>query len=60
MTLKVGDKIESHKMVMVITEETDKAFIGYHEYKGEKGSKLVLTKETLVNPHYCKHIKLLG
>jgi len=59
MDLRKGDKIESQKMVMVITGETKTAYLGYHEYKGKPVGQCSILKETLENPHYTKNIKVL-
>tara|TARA_R110002020_G_scaffold41921_21_gene123284 strand:- start:1451 stop:1633 length:183 start_codon:yes stop_codon:yes gene_type:complete len=60
MKLEIGKKVEWKKMIMVITAETEKSYSGYHEYKGKKVGKLILSKSTLTNPHLSKDIKLVG
>lgn len=57
LKLKKGDKIESNKMVMVITGETKTAYIGYHEYKGRPVGQCSILKEMFSNPHYMNNIK---
>lgn len=59
MELSKGDKIESNKMVMVITGESKDSYLGYHEYKGNPVGQCSILKTTLSNPHYSKGIKLL-
>ena len=54
-----GTKIESNKMLMVITGETEKAFLGYHEYKGKAVGQCSILKEMFSNPHYMNNIKII-
>lgn len=56
MTLKKGDKIESKKMIMVITGETQTSYLGYYEYKERPIGQCSILKDTLNNPHYRKNI----
>lgn len=59
MKLVKGDKIEANKMVMVITGETDKAYLGFYEYKGKPVGQCSLLKEMLENPHFKNNYKKL-
>ena len=60
-TLKItkGTKIESNKLVMVVTGETEKAFLGYNEYKGKVVGQCSIAKDMFTNPHYMNNIKIL-
>ena len=51
MKIKVGDKIKSHGMTMVITSETDTHFHGYNEFNDERHD-ISFRKEILDNPFY--------
>ena len=53
-----GTRIESNKLVMVVTGETDTAFIGYHEYKGKIVGQCSIAKDMFTNPHYMNNIKI--
>ena len=53
-----GTKIESNKLVMVVTGETEKAFLGYHEYKGKVVGQCSIAKDMFTNPHYMNNIKI--
>ena len=59
-TLKItkGTKIESKSLVMVVTGETEKAFLGYHEYKGKIVGQCSIAKDMFTNPHYMNNIKI--
>jgi len=59
-TLKItkGTKIESNKLVMVVTGETEKAFLGYHEYKGKVVGQCSIAKDMFTNPHYMNNITI--
>ena len=59
MKLTKGQKIESNKMIMVITGETKEAYLGYHEYKGNPVGQCSILKETLRNPHFVNRISLI-
>lgn len=54
-----GSRIESNKMIMVVTGETEKSFLGYYEYKGKMVGQCSMLKDTLVNPHFKNSIKVL-
>lgn len=58
--IKIGSKIESNKMIMVITGENKTSFLGYHEYKGRAVGQCSILKETITNPHYMNNIKVLN
>ena len=51
-----GTKIESNKLVMVVTGETETAFLGYHEYKGKVVGQCSIAKDMFTNPHYMNNI----
>ena len=57
-TITKGTKIESNKLVMVVTGETEKAFLGYHEYKGKVVGQCSIAKDMFTNPHYMNNIKI--
>ena len=57
--IKKGTKIISNKLVMVITGETEKAFLGYHEYKGKIVGQCSISKDMFSNPHYMGNIEIL-
>lgn len=57
-TIKIGTKIESNKLVMVVTGENKRAFLGYHEYKGKVVGQCSIAKDMFTNPHYCNSIKI--
>jgi len=54
-----GTKIESNKMLMVVTGETEKAFLGYYEYKGKMAGQCSLLKEVITNIHFENRIKIV-
>ena len=53
-----GTKIESNKMIMVVTGESEKAFLGFIEYKGKAVGQCSILKEMFNNPHYMNTIKI--
>ena len=55
-----GTKIESNKMVMVVTGENATAFLGYHEYKGKIVGQCSIAKDMFTNPHYMNNIILIN
>ena len=55
-----GTKIESNNMVMVVTGENEKAYLGYIEYKGNAVGQCSLLKEMFTNPHYMNGIKIIN
>jgi hypothetical protein len=55
-----GTRIESNKMVMVVTGENEKAYLGYHEYKGKIVGQLSIAKDMFTNPHYMNDIKIIN
>lgn len=55
-----GTIIESNKMIMVVTAVTDKAFLGYHEYKGVIVGQCSISKDMFTNPHYMSNITILN
>lgn len=60
MKITKGSRIESHSMIMVVTGETETAYLGYHEYKGKIVGQCSLAKDMLTNPHYMNNIKVLS
>ena len=55
-----GTKIECNKLVMVITGETEKAFLGYYQYKGKLAGQCSILKEMFTSPYYMKGIKFIN
>ena len=53
-----GTRIESNKMVMIVTGETETAFLGYHEYKGKIVGQISIAKDMFTNPHYMNGITI--
>ena len=53
-----GTRIESNKMVMIVTGETETAFLGYHEYKGKIVGQISIAKDMFTNPHYMNRITI--
>ena len=45
---------------MVVTGETEKAFLGYHEYKGKVVGQCSIAKDMFTNPHYMNNIKVIN
>ena len=60
MKLKKGDKIEVNKMIMVITGQTEKAYVGFYEYKGKPIGQCSILKEMLIHPYFKNNIKKLS
>mgnify|MGYP000916723465 FL=1 len=58
--IRKGTKIESNNLVMVVTGETEKAFLGYHEYKGKVVGQCSIAKDMFTNPHYMNNIKVIN
>ena len=58
LNIKKGTKIESNKLVMIVTGENEKAFLGYHEYKGEIVGQCSIAKDMFTNPHYMNNINI--
>jgi hypothetical protein len=57
--LKKGDRVEAKKMIMVITGESEKAYLGYFEYKGRAVGQCSLEKALLDNPHFENNYTIL-
>lgn len=57
MKLKIGDKVISNGLTMIIESETKTYYKG--SYEGRKNSVAILTKDTLINPHYLKNITIV-
>lgn len=57
-TIVKGTKIESKKLVMIVTGETKTSFTGYHEYKGKNVGECSIDKSMFSNPHYMNDIKI--
>jgi len=53
-----GTKIESNNLVMIVTSVTEKAYLGYHEYKGQIVGQCSISKDMFSNPHYMNNIKI--
>jgi hypothetical protein len=60
MKITKGTRIESHNMIMVVTGETEKAYLGYHEYKGTIVGQCSIVKDMFTNPHYMNNIKIIN
>jgi hypothetical protein len=60
LNITKGTKIESNNMIMVVTGENEKAYLGYIEYKGNAVGQCSLLKEMFTNPHYMNGIKILN
>jgi hypothetical protein len=59
MKITKGTKIECNKMIMVVTGENEKSFLGYYEYKGKIAGQCSIAKDMFINPHYMNNIKIL-
>ena len=59
-TIKIGTKIESNKMVMVVTGETSTSFLGFHQYNGKLVGQCSIAKDMFTNPHYMNNIKIVN
>lgn len=59
-TITKGTKIESNKLTMVVTGETEKSFLGYIEYKGNACGQCSIAKDMFTNPHYMNDIKIIN
>jgi hypothetical protein len=61
--IQVGTKIQGYGgQVMIVTEITKKYIKGISEYakvKYNKESEMILSYETLLNPHYNKDLKII-
>jgi len=55
-----GTRIESNKMVMVVTGENEKSFLGFHEYKGVIVGQCSIAKDMFKNPHYANNISIIN
>ncbi len=55
-----GTKILSNNLVMVVTGENEKAYLGYHEYKGNIVGQCSIAKDMFTNPHYMSNIQILN
>jgi hypothetical protein len=60
LNIKKGTKIESNKIIMVVTGENEKAYLGYISYKDKAVGQCSMLKEMFTNPHYCNNIKILN
>lgn len=58
--IKVGTMLEAKKMVMVVTGENEKRFLGYTLYKGKNVGECAICKDMFVNPHYMYDIKIIN
>jgi hypothetical protein len=59
MEIKTGTKIQTLYGTMTVTGEAAKFYTGYTERRGKK-IETFIAKETLVNPHYVKNIKIIA
>lgn len=57
--IKTGTRLLANGLVMVITGESDKAFMGYYQYKGKAVGQCSILKEMFTNPHYKDGIQIL-
>ena len=59
-TIKIGTKIISNNMIMVVTGKTKTDFVGYIERNGEKisGDDVRIQFSTFTNPHYQSGIRI--
>lgn len=60
MKLTKGAKLEANKMIMVITCETESAYLGYYEYKGRAVGQCSLEKSAFENMHIAKRITIIS
>lgn len=58
--VKVGTKIISNKMVMIVTGENEKMFFGYFLYKGKNAGECTIHKSIFNNPHYKDGIQIIN
>ena len=58
--IKNGTKIESKKMIMVVTGKSETAFLGYISYNGKAVGQCSLSFEMFTNPHYANDIKIIN
>lgn len=58
--ITIGSKIVANGATMVVTKITDKAYIGYSEYKGKNVGECRMQKDMLTNPHYMNGIAILA
>ena len=55
-----GTKIESHKIIMVVTGRNDTCFLGYISFNNKAVGQISLAFEMFTNPHYCNNIKIIN
>lgn len=60
MKLNKGAVLEANKMIMVVTGETETAYLGYYEYKGKPVGQCSLEKSAFDNMHLAKRIKVIS
>jgi hypothetical protein len=58
--IKKGTRIEAKKMIMVVTGENEKAFLGYYEYKGNPVGQCSILKDMFSNPHFMNGITIIS
>ncbi len=58
--ITIGTIIESNGMKMRVDAIKKESFTGQTIYKGKEMGLTVLSFKTLLNPHYCKTIKILN
>ena len=58
--IKRGTKIQAKSMVMVVTGESETAFLGYILYKGKPAGQISLAFDTFENPHYNSDLAIIG
>lgn len=57
--IKNGTKIIANGLVMIVTGENEKSYIGYNEYKGKNVGACLLYKDMFTNPHYMNSIQII-
>ena len=58
--IKKGVKIQAKSMVMVVTGESETAFLGYILYKGKPAGQISLAFDMFENPHYNSDLTIIG
>ena len=58
--IKKGTKIQAKSVVMVVTGESETAFLGYILYKGKPAGQISLAFDTFENPHYNSDLAIIG
>ena len=58
--IKRGTKIQAKSVVMVVTGESETAFLGYILYKGKPAGQISLAFDMFENPHYNSDLAIIG